>query len=85
MKTLVYGIVLTVLLLASPALSDPNGYRQALFDRFDRDADDSLSADEFGRIKLDYQAFGDSDRNRDGKLNRFEFEEAPAIFVREAY
>jgi hypothetical protein len=86
MKTFVYGLILTALLLASPALADENDdYRTLLFERFDVNADDRLSADEFGRIKHDYQSFADADANRDGKLDRFEFQYAPAMIVRRMY
>ena len=86
MRTLMYGLALTALLLASPALAyESDDYRQALFEHFDADADDTLSVDEFGRIKPDYQSFGDTDRNRDRKVDRFEFQEAPTIFVRRPY
>jgi hypothetical protein len=81
-----YGFALTALLLASPALAGKfSDHRQELFEHFDIDADDALTVDEFGRIKPDYQAFGDADSNRDGKLNRFEFQEAPTILVRRTY
>jgi hypothetical protein len=86
MKTFVYGLILAALLLASPALADENGdYRALLFERFDVNADDRLSADEFGCIKHDYQSFADADANRDSKLDRFEFQHAPAMMVRRCY
>jgi hypothetical protein len=86
MKTFRYGLALTALLLASPLLAGEDGdYRQALFERFDANTDDALSADEFGRIKADYQSFADADENRDGKVDRFEFQNAPAMIVRRIY
>ena len=86
MRTIVYGVALTALLLASPVLGDQDDdYRQALFERFDMNADGALSSDEFGWIKFDYQSFADADENRDGKVDRFEFQDAPAMFVRRIY
>ncbi len=86
LKILGYAVVLAAMLLASPALADEDDdYRAALFERFDVNADGRLSADEFGRIKHDHQSFGDADTNRDGAVDRFEFQDAPAMIVRRIY
>lgn len=84
MKTFSY--VLTALLLASPVLAGADdSYRAELFERFDLNGDDRLSADEFGRVKYDYQSFADADTDRSGDLDRHEFIEAPALLTRSIY